>query len=519
MRRTLAVFAAVAAVTLSTMAGLPAAAEPAQAMSWGPCEEIPDDPTLQCATLRVPLDWAHPRGPKIDLGVARRLATDPAARIGSLLINPGGPGGSGRAFAIFGAEYFSPELRRHFDLVGFDPRGIGRSAPVMCTLDLILAEPSFLMTSQREFDQRLDYNRRLREDCRRHTGPVIDHLDMISVVRDMDALRAALGDRKLTYYGISYGSLDGQQYAELFPDRIRAIVADSNMDHSLGTRAFLDTEAATTEDAWREFVAWCDRTESCALHGRDVRAVWHDLLDRAERGQLPDPFDPDRTLRPEELIGFVFGAFYDPAWAQLAEVLAALHAGDPLPFPPPPPPGEEPELVNFPPLAIFCNDWSLPIRDYREFAAHLRRMERIAPDMRFSSAATPITVGCLGSPERIANPQHKLRVRDAATPLLLLNALHDPATGYNWATNAARQLGREAVLLTYDGWGHGVYGRSDCTTGAVDRYLISLTLPARGTHCPAVEPGDVAAQQQAGPPGRPALPGLDPRDRLSPYRG
>lgn len=463
-------------------AAAPAARPPA--IDWEPC---PEDATAQCGTLRVPVDWARPHGPTFDLALARRPATDPSARIGSLQINPGGPGGSGREFAIYGADEFSDEIRRRFDIVGVDPRGVGLSSPILCSAELLAQEPSFLLTSQADFDARLAYNARLRADCRARSGPLFDHVDMLSVVRDMDYVRAALGDAKLTYYGVSYGSMNAQQYAELFPDRVRAIVSDSNLDHSLGTRGFFDTEAASAQDAFDEFVKWSDRTPSSALHGRDVRAVWHDLLARAGRGEIPFPPDPSRPLRPEELIDFAFGAFYGPDWSILAQILAELDAGTPIPAGQEPP-SEPTEVVAMAGYAIFCNDWSLPVRDYREFAGHMRRVARIAPDMRFSPPSTILTAGCLGSPTTIANPQHKLRVRDAATPLLLTNALHDPATGYNRALGVARQLGREGVLLTYDGWGHGVYGRSDCVTGAIDAYLINQTLPARGTHCPAVEP-------------------------------
>jgi pimeloyl-ACP methyl ester carboxylesterase len=468
---------ATATATVATAGGRPPAIE------WTAC---PEDATAQCGTVRVPVDWARPDGQKFDLALARRPATEPGARIGSLQINPGGPGGSGREFAIFGAGYFSEEIRSRFDIVGVDPRGVGQSHPVLCSTDLVEQEPSFLLASQADFDARLAYNARLRADCRARTGPLFDHLDMVSVARDMDHVRAALGDAKLTYYGVSYGSMNAQQYAELFPGRIRAIVSDSNLDHSLGTGDWLDTEAASAQDSFDEFVAWSDRTATSALHGRDVRALWHSLLDRAARGEIPHPDDPARPLRPEELIGALFGALYGPDWAFLAEALSMLDDGT---FPnEPPPDGEPPEVIPFPSLAIFCSDWSLPVRDFAEFSGHLRRLSRIAPDMRFGPPATALTVACLGTPRPIANPQHRLRVRGAATPVLVTNALHDPATGYNRALGVARQLGREGVLLTYDGWGHGVYGRSDCVNGTMDRYLIDRATPSRGTHCPGVEP-------------------------------
>jgi pimeloyl-ACP methyl ester carboxylesterase len=497
------VIMAVAALAVPTLVANAPAEAAASAITWRPCAE---DATAQCGTLRVPVDWSRPHGPKIELALARRPATDPAARIGSLQVNPGGPGGSGRDFALFGADTFSPEIRRHFDIVGMDPRGVGASTPVLCSAEIVFQTPSRLPASPAEFDAQLAHNTRLREDCRARTGPLFDHVDMRSVVRDMDALRAALGDRKLTYYGVSYGSMNAQQYAEEFPDRVRAIVSDSNLDHSLGTRGFLETEAESAQDAFDEFVKWSDRTPSSALHGRDVRAVWHDLLARAARGELPSPLDPTLPMTPDDLIISAFGSFYGPNWAGLAQRLSDLESG----AGPVATLADEPEVMTFPPIAIFCSDWHLPIRDYRALDDQVRRLARIAPDMRYSPPATSFTAGCLGSPTPIANPQHRLRVRGLDTPILLANARHDPATGYNRALGVARQLGREGVLLTYDGWGHGVYGRGECVTGVIDRYLIRLALPARGTHCPAVEPAEGASSRaslRSWPAPLPAWPG------------
>jgi pimeloyl-ACP methyl ester carboxylesterase len=482
-----AIAATVLTVSLVAVPVAPAGAGGETAtIAWSPCRELPD---ADCGTLPVPLDWSRPHGPKVELAVARRRATDPSARIGSLFVNPGGPGGSGRDFALSGG-LFTDEVRRHFDIVGFDPRGVGLSEPVRCSVEAVETYPRVFPATRAAFDRQVADNRRLRQDCRRHTGPVFDHVDSLTGVYDMDAMRAAVGDRRLTYYGLSYGTMVAQQYAEVFPDRVRAIVADSNMDHSLDVGAFVETEAASAQGAFDEFVAWCDRTASCALHSRDVRAVWHDLLARAERGELPSPFDPARPLPPEDLTVIAYIWLFGPNWFDLAEILAALDSGAPIP--------DEvaaaltarraSELTEFPVTAVFCDDWDVQVRDFGELARLAERSRQAAPDMRYSPDAAEVVTACQGYPRRVANPQHRLRVRDAATPLLLLNARHDPATGYNWAVNVARQLGPQAVLLTYDGWGHGVYLRSECTTAPVDRYLISQVLPARGTHCPAVEP-------------------------------
>lgn len=441
---------------------------------WVPCEQ---DATAQCGTVSVPVDWARPEGERIDLALVRLPATDPAARIGSLVDVPGGPGDSGVDRVLSNRGRFITSLNRRFDIVGYDARGIGRSHPVLCSADLLAREPAPVPASQAEFEARVAFNQRLRADCRARTGPLFDHVDTLSGVRDLEAIRAALGERALTFRGRSYGTLLGQQYAERYPHRVRAMVLDSVTDHSLGTRANMYTQAANVQDSFDEFAAWCERAAACALHGRNVRAVWADLLTRAERGELRRPDDPEAVLSPFFLIDLAEQGFRGPHWADLAQLLATM--ADTVQT------TQTQEQVPYPPVAIFCADYDLPVRDYAELAGHLRRSAAIAPDTRYGTFAVYGTVVCLGWPKPVANPQHRLRVNGSATPLLLVNALHDPATGHNWATNVADQLGDEAVLLTYQGWGHIVYGRSTCVDEAVDRYLFTRIPPPPGTTCPA----------------------------------
>ena len=457
----------------------PASADRAGGVRWAPCEQ---DATAECGTVSVPVDWARPDGPRIDLALVRLPATDPAARIGALVDVPGGPGDSGVDRVLANRGPFVASLNRRFDIVGYDARGIGRSHPVVCSAGLLGQEPPPVLTGQDDFDRRLDYNRRLRADCRARTGPLFDHVDTLSGVRDLDAVRAALGESALTFRGRSYGTLLGEQYAERYPRRVRALVLDSVTDHSLGTRANIDTQAANLQDSFDEFVAWCRRTPDCALHGRDVRSVWADLLARAERGELRHPDDPATVLSPFLLIDLAEQGFRGPYWPLLAQTLAGLAAGPPAPAAR----RATPEEVPFPGLAIFCSDYDLPVRDYAEYAGLLRGSGMLAPDMRYGTFAVYGTAACLGSPRPVANPQHRLRVDRGVTPLLLVNARHDPATGYTWAANVARQLGDRGVLLSYDGWGHIVYGRSTCIDELVDRYLFTLALPAPGTSCPAM---------------------------------
>ncbi|MFG1944411.1 alpha/beta hydrolase [Nonomuraea sp. NPDC048826] len=508
MRRPALILSLLTATVLPLAPASPATAAGAAAgagtITWTPCQ---DDPSAECGELAVPVDWDRPGGPTINLALARRKAT--GARIGSLVVNPGGPGGSG-VDMVLRPDRFTPEVTSRFDLVGFDPRGVRRSHPVRCSAELARQAPDPLAVSGRAgFEALLAHNERYRRDCRARTGPLFDHVDTGSVVRDLEALRAALGDQKLTYFGASYGTMIGQLYAERYPRRVRALALDGNMDHSLGIRAFLDTESRAAQESFDEFAAWCGRTASCALHGRDVRAVWAGLLERAAKGELTAPGEPDEPAPPltrPALMREALRAFQRPDYSHLARFLAALDSGEPVARTadgrkngePLDPAGQDEAVSD--PWRVFCLDYLLPVRDHREYAAHLRRSAGIAPDMLISPLAHSALATCAGTPAPIPNPQHRLRVH-GTPPLLLVNSLHDPVSPHGWAVAAARQIGPAARLLTYEGWGHGVYDRSDCTASAVDRYLIELRLPAVGARCPAVpQPGGEAERRVGSTP-------------------
>jgi pimeloyl-ACP methyl ester carboxylesterase len=455
----------VALVAAACLAAVPAAAPVAAARSsatiaWHTCGDQQD---AQCATLRLPVDWSDPGGATFGFAIARRPATDPSARVGTLIFGPGGPSDSGVDRVANGAHRFSDDLRRHFDIVSFDPRGVVGSNPVVCSPGLLAQAPAPVLKSQADFDATVAYNRRLWADCRARTGPVFDHADTESTVRDLDALRAALGERTLTFQGSSYGTLLGEEYAERYPDRVRAIVLESVVDHSVGTSGLLTTQAWALQDSFDAFVAWCDTDATCALHGQDVRAVFAGLLADADAGRL--------GMAPFDLVATVHGGVKGPDFPKLAQLLAALNSGTPGK-----PVGNLGVVVP-----VFCSDWSLPVRDYSQYAAVLRQAATVAPDVRYPAQVFALTM-CLGWPKPVANPQHVLHVR-TSIPLLLLNSRHDPATGYNWAQAVARQLGRHGVLVTYQGAGHGSYTLSDCMQQIADRYLIALTVPRRGTIC------------------------------------
>ncbi|MFE9915240.1 alpha/beta hydrolase [Micromonospora sp. NPDC005553] len=478
-----AVALALTAAGLTPASPVAARPQPAPTIDWRPCatDTNATDTGAECGTLSLPVDWNRPRGERFDLSLARRLA-DPATRKGALVFGPGGPGDSGVDRVVNGSSRFSADLRARFDIVSFDPRGTGDSHPVVCARDLLARQPQ-LIADQAQFDATMANNALLRADCRARTGPLYDHVDTTSAARDLDAVRAALGERQLTFHGSSYGTLLGQRYAELYPDRVRAMVLEATMDHSVGTRALLDSQALAAEGAFDEFVAWCDRSAACALHGRDFRAIWAELHARAERGLLTDPKRPGVVLTPFELSRLTHKEFYDTwRWPGLAEWLGRMDAATAMRSAGP----STADAVAPYPFAVFCQDWSLPVRDYREYVGHLRRAARLAPDLRYPPALFAL-VTCLGTPTPVANPQHRLRVH-TDVPLLLAATVHDPATGYDWARNVARQLGRHGAVLTYQGWGHGSYSSSPCVQRAVDSYLTDRVVPARDASCPAIEP-------------------------------
>jgi hypothetical protein len=301
---------------------------------------------------------------------------------------------------------------------------------------------------------------------------------------------------------------------------VRALALDSVMDHSLGTRAFLDTGTVAAQASFDQFAAWCGRDETCALRGRDVRTVWASLLRRAAAGSLPDPVDPQHRLDAFGLLSVAYGAFYTPDWyalgyyldaaatgrapatraARVAVARVARWSGD-----------LASSAVDNPFAAAFCADWAMPVGGPAGYATLLRRAARLAPDMRVSPLGLASVAACLGDPVRAVNPQRAAPA--AAAPVLLINARYDPATPLAWARGAAAQLGPRARLVTYEGWGHAAYPRSACTSGAVDAFLLTLATPTAS--CPAVEPVPWGIGRRghdprpAGPrPGIPGFPGF-----------
>ncbi|GAA2689369.1 MULTISPECIES: alpha/beta hydrolase [Actinosynnema] len=443
---------------------------------WEPCA---GNPAVECATVPVPVDWADPGGERFDLAVARRPAR--GEPVGTLVYLPAGPGSSGVDAVTDDALFellFSAGTAERFDVVGFDPRGVRRSNPVLCSPELVAALDRPTPSDQREFDDLLAAQAALGADCRERTGPVFDHLDSTQVAGDVDALRAALGEESVNLYALSYGTVVGQRYAELFPGRIRTVVLDGVFDHTVDSDRFALAGARAAQGAFEVFLEWCDRARECALHGQDVRARVADLFDRAERGGLPDPDDPARPLDPAGLTYLLVSPLTRPDLPEVAARIAWFDA--PAQQAAPVAPTAAPSPVPLP-IYLQCADNRNDASTFARAEALRAASRAVAPDVRQS--AYDLADLCVNPPVPATNPQRPLEAGDAP-PVLLLNARHDPSTPHEGARNVADQL-PGSVLVTHEGLGHGVATRTPCAVDAVHRYLTERVLPQRDAHCPA----------------------------------
>jgi pimeloyl-ACP methyl ester carboxylesterase len=466
------------------------------AITWHGCGRgLPA--SLKCGELRVPLDYAHPRGAKITLGFNRLLAQDRAHRVGSLIVNPGGPGGPGSsvvAIEAAGRHLWHPALHQRFDMIGMDPRGTGTSTPIRCRAATFNRPVSLFPRTAAEFRRLTAWARAFGASCRTATGPLLGHVDTASVARDMERLRQALGDGKLNFLGLSYGAHLGFAYAERYPRRIRTMALDGISNHSTSINTLFSDAAAAYEDTLNRFGAWCAQTTSCALHGRDALALFDALVQQADQRPIPAPECADGSCHPTvtggELRMNAFNlllvkdgipALGVPTWTDFASALARAEQGDASAFS-----SHFAQSARddpFPGLAINCSDYPREVRSYRDFGAKALLGRIIAPHTQGASEAWLGILGCMRWPVPLANPPHRARVR-GAPPILVAASTHDPSTPYVWAQELRDQL-PGAVLLTRDGDGHtSSWLGGGRTRDAIARYLVTRRAPPPNTVYP-----------------------------------
>jgi pimeloyl-ACP methyl ester carboxylesterase len=446
---------------------------------------------FQCGTMQVPLDYSHPTGGTIEIALNRKPATVPKQRIGSLLINPGGPGASGIDWVAGSAPALSI-LNRKFDLVGFDPRGVGRSAPVRCLkgpqMDTFVALDGVLDDPQ-EKAAAIQADKDFAAGCAQMSGSVLPFVDTASAAKDMDLMRAALGDDKLTYLGFSYGTYLGETYAHLFPTHIRAMVLDAVLDPTLSADDLNISQAASFEQNLKAFLANCNAHKTvapkCAFaHEGDPAAKLDALIQRIDTTPMPVG---KRALTRALAQTAVAQELYDQStWPDLDRGLTLADQGN----------GSL--LMEFADSYLqrradgtYSNEieanYAINCLDHpalTDISAYDKRGPEYAQASPFFGPSFQYSnLPCAYWPAKPTGHPGPLTA-DGAPPILMVGGSNDPATPYAWAVAAHQQIAG-SILLTRNGNGHGSYGVSICASIAEINYLLNLQLPADGTVCPS----------------------------------
>ena len=456
-------------------------------LAWSSCTA-----PFECATVRVPIDYAHPANGSIALALIRLPSTDTGTWIGDLITNPGGPGGSGVEFVRDEAQtIFAPQLRASFDIIGFDPRGVGLSNPIECvdgaTMDRLNAL-DLVPDSAVELTALADGAKTFDAGCVAHSGPLLPFMSTIDAAKDLEQIRLALGDPKLTYLGFSYGTFLGSTYADLYPARVRALVLDGAVDATLPVEALVEAQAQSLADAFSRFLADCASRPTCPFYnGGQPGPVYDALMARIDATPLPAPaLGGARQVGPNEALTGVVAALYNrSAWPTLARALALAQDGDGSllleladRLNQRGPDGTYPNFsaAN---TAVMCADFTAST-DLATYDALAHELGTRIP--RFGAAAAYSGLSCAFWP---FHPSHDPVAPSArgAPPILVIGTTGDPATPYAWAANLAHEL-TSGVLLTRTGEGHTAYGRDACIDGLVDTYLLTLAVPKAGTVCP-----------------------------------
>jgi pimeloyl-ACP methyl ester carboxylesterase len=459
-----------------------------QVLDWSDCGE-----EATCATAKAPLDWENPDpSTDIELALSRHTATGTAK--GSLFVNPGGPGASGYDFVKDSVDYaVSERLQKNFDVVGWDPRGVGRSSAVDCKddagLDAYLYayipdpvdSPAYV---RKATDQAVDF----AQSCLAKTGPLLEFVDTASTVHDLDMLRAVVGDKKLNYFGFSYGSDIGAQYADTFPKNVGRVVLDGATDSSLSRFDMIVQQAEGFDSALRAYLKDCLGTPGeCPFRGSvdDALVTLDTLLDGL--GASPLRADDGRQLNPNVMTTAINSAMYTKEyWPYLSQAFTEVMQGDATTaflladsyFQR----GEDGSYDSnmfeaF--TAINCVDYPVDT-DPAHIAALNEQLRAIDP---LSDYDTLGDVQCANWPFAYRGDPIQPVTGTGAAPIVVVGTTNDPATPYRWAEALADQL-ESAVLLTYEGEGHIAYDEKDsCINTPVDDYFVNGTVPTDGLTC------------------------------------
>jgi pimeloyl-ACP methyl ester carboxylesterase len=455
----------------------------ASQLDWQSCDDG------ECATLKVPLDRTQPDGRQIELALARQQTADPAKRIGSLLINPGGPGASGTDFVQAISGELPKAITDRFDIVGWDPRGTGKSSPVRCgqNIDYLFdidtapddaAERTALQAASQKFAQA----------CEQGSGDLLAHIASVDTVHDMESIRAALGDEKLTYAGFSYGTYLGALYAQEYPDKVRALLLDGAVDPAVPVDEISIQQAKGFDASLQQFLADCAEKSSCAFHHDGDPTAALDAL-RARVEKAPIKGDDGRSLGPTQLDIGLAAPLYSGAggYEILAKALHDAEDGDPSAmlaiFDSYVLRGDDgsyaPDWPAF--LAISCVDG--PDLDPAAVEALQARAAQEAP--YFGAPNVGLGLPCSYWPVPPVNAVATAVRAPTAPPIVVVGTTGDPATPIVWAEGLTRELG-DARLITVEGTTHtSSLDGNPCLDAAITAYLVRLKAPEIGLRCGA----------------------------------
>jgi pimeloyl-ACP methyl ester carboxylesterase len=464
-----------------------------QKLSWRTCGA----PGFQCATMRAPLDYARPGEGDVRLAVARKKATGKGKPLGSLLVNPGGPGGSAIGYLQqYAGIGYPAKVRARYDMVAVDPRGVARSEPVECLdgrqMDTY-TQTDTTPDDRKETDELVDAYKKFAEGCGKDSAELLRHVSTVDAARDMDILRAAVGDSKLTYVGASYGTFLGATYAGLFPGRVGRLVLDGAMDPSLSARRMNLDQTAGFETAFQSFAKDCVQQPDCPLgrKGTTPAQVGTNLsafFKKLDAHPVPTGDADGRKLGEALATTGVIAAMYDEgAWAQLREALTSAmkekdgagllvlsdsyYERDAN--------GRYSNLM-FANAAVNCLDLPGAFTGPDQVEKALPSFEKASPV--FGEGLAWAALNCAYWPVKAMGAPHRIQAKGAA-PIVVVGTTRDPATPYRWAQSLSRQLS-SARLLTYEGDGHTAYGRgSTCIDSTIDAYLLRGTPPTKGKRC------------------------------------
>ncbi|WP_275465681.1 alpha/beta hydrolase [Streptomyces noursei] len=446
---------------------------------------------FQCARLEVPRDYAHPENGTLRVQLVRLPATGPGKRLGSLVINPGGPGDSGVNYLMGNSDGFA-HLGQRYDLVSFDPRGTGHTEPVSCGTGYTPAGGSGAAGLAAD-------EQRINEACGRYSGALLPWLGTPNVARDMDVLRSAVGDRKLSYLGFSYGTRLGANYAHLFPRNAGRLVLDSVEDPTKNTWQTAVAQAGSFQRVLDDFAADCVRTSGCPL-GPNATGADRQLTDWYQKLTDHPIFAQGTDVDGTTYVYALREALYSrDSWPSLRDALAQLRRGDATGIlqlsgggsggsgtgrvggrPARDPTAALPAQDQLALRAISCRDTSERYGP-ADYPRAVRELTKASP--LFGPDIAPTLLDCYGWPVPGDDSSREVAAHDAP-PALLVATTRDPATPYEGAAHMARALGNSSVVLTYHGEGHAAYTSGNpCVRQKVDGFLLDGVLPVGGSGC------------------------------------